>query len=57
MSKKHFELIAAILREAKAVSSLPGEVDRISVMFARMLPSTNENFDVQRFLRACGYGA
>ena len=47
MSRRHFELIAG------TINALP-DVERVLVakLFADVLPSTNPNFDRQRFFEA-----
>jgi hypothetical protein len=55
MTKKDFELIAAVLRDARLeLSNYPHVIDWIAKDFARELRGTNANFNKERFLRACG---
>ena len=52
MQRRHFELIAEI------ISELEGEHrEKAAYAFAYILPMTNQNFDSQRFLRACKVSA
>jgi hypothetical protein len=49
MERRHFELIAEIIRK-----ELEGECrEKAAYAFAHILPSTNGQFNPQRFLRAC----
>jgi hypothetical protein len=57
MTKRDFELIARLL--ANAHHDICGEVSReaansIAEQFAVALTNTNDRFDRERFLRACG---
>ena len=58
MSRKDFELIAAVLREAHdqtdASSTARLLTDSLAEDFAHALARTNDRFDRARFLRACG---
>ena len=61
MQRRHFELIAETLRgELDHASDLTDRQDRIDTVvnvaeaFADKLASMNPNFDLARFLRACG---
>lgn len=50
MTRKHFELIATVIRGLAAEGEQVGKViDR----FADALEATNEGFDRDRFVRAC----
>jgi hypothetical protein len=51
MTKKDFELIAAVLR-ANSTETVVRE--RVALDFADELAATNPRFDRARFLRACG---
>jgi hypothetical protein len=52
MERRHFELIAEIIRK-----ELDGEYrEKAAYAFAYILPTTNQNFDSQRFLEACKVG-
>jgi hypothetical protein len=60
MTRKHFEAIAANLREHVAAASLsePTEVHRVKGIIldlAGTFASFNPNFDRKRFLDAAGY--
>lgn len=48
MSRKHFILLAAALKENGASLALCNEI-------ANVCKSTNSNFDRTRFLTACGH--
>ncbi len=50
MTRKHFEMIAAVVAEIKDAEDRAGAATR----FAFLLPSYNANFDRDRFLEACG---
>lgn len=54
MTKRDFELIARVLKEARAKHAphLPTH-DRIARAMANALAHTNPLFDRQRFLKAC----
>jgi hypothetical protein len=52
MQRRHFELIAEI------ISELEGEHrEKAAFAFAYILPMTNQNFDSQRFFKACKVSA
>jgi hypothetical protein len=49
MQRRHFKLIAEIISK-----ELDGEYrEKAAYAFAYILPTTNRNFDSQRFLEAC----
>ena len=53
MQRRHFELIAEIIAK-----ELEGEYrEKAAYAFAYILPTTNANFDAQRFLKACKVNA
>jgi hypothetical protein len=53
MQRRHFELIAEIVAK-----ELDGEYrEKAADAFAYILPTTNANFDSQRFLKACKVNA
>jgi hypothetical protein len=53
MQRRHFELIAEIIAK-----ELDGEHrEKAAYTFAYILPTTNGNFDSQRFLKACKLSA
>jgi hypothetical protein len=53
MQRRHFELIAEIIAK-----ELDGEYrEKAAYAFAYILPTTNGNFDSQRFLKACKVSA
>jgi hypothetical protein len=53
MQRRHFELIAEIISK-----ELEGEHrEKAAYAFAYILPTTNANFDSQRFLQACKVSA
>lgn len=55
MTRKDFELIAAVIRDARLERPLYRPAwDYIAKDFARELRGTNANFDRDRFLRAAG---
>jgi hypothetical protein len=51
MTKKDFELIAKVVREAEGVSKPARE--RLATAFARELHHVNSRFDKDRFCEAC----
>lgn len=52
MTKKHFEAIAAVLKDAKDATNGQSYIaGRLADYFA----SQNPRFDKARFLRACGF--
>lgn len=59
MSRKHFEAIAAVVKRVRAeLPSQDGEamreaVDILAGELASVFAGFNENFDEDRFLRAC----
>jgi hypothetical protein len=56
MTRKHFKLIADVLREAHSHPLCQGEtIDRLAEEFADALKHTNPNFKKDKFLRACGF--
>jgi hypothetical protein len=53
MQRRHFELIAEIIAK-----ELEGEHrEKAAYAFAYILPTTNANFDSQRFFQACKVSA
>ncbi len=60
MQRRHYEFIAAVLKEAMENYDHPNGVGgkqttkEISSRMARHLADTNPSFDRARFLRACG---
>lgn len=55
MTRKDFELIASVIRDARLERPLFRPAwDYIAQDFARELRGTNSNFDRLRFLEACG---
>lgn len=52
MTKRHFEAIAAILRDYP-----PAKVMSIGLRLADYFASENPRFDRERFLTACGFGS
>jgi hypothetical protein len=57
MTKKDYELIAAVLRESVETAHNAGELNmarRTARNFAIRLADTNPRFDGKRFLKACG---
>ncbi len=57
MNRKHFEMIAAILKRRRDLYILGGDqkvIDKLAHDFADQLEETNERFDRDRFLNACG---
>ena len=61
MSKKHFEALAAAMRDARVrVAAEPcgllGAVDKVVEEVAAACAASNPRFDKGRFLAACGYG-
>lgn len=56
MSKKDYELIAKTIREFYNMQDInhTSDVEPLAHYFAVALADTNERFDVDRFLKACG---
>lgn len=55
MQRRHFELIAEVVRESLAHRELgPCEAETLAQRFCATLRATNPNFNEARFLRACG---
>lgn len=62
MTKKDFELIAGALNSARVSNTLnnPNKalylngIDNAAHLLAQKLAATNERFDRERFLKACG---
>ncbi len=57
MQKRHYEAIAAAVREARTYGVAPGAAgmaDTVADCLADKLAQFNPNFDRVRFLRACG---
>ena len=58
MSRKDFELIAEVIRNARGGSQDADAVlDSVTHRFAGALASTNPNFNKQLFIDKCGYKA
>ena len=55
MTRKHFQLIAGILKKVKPVEDDSGQWRAIIKETIVMLKSTNPRFDSIRFKTACGY--
>ena len=53
MTRKNFELIARVIKNADEVADEWAR-EALAEMFARELATTNENFNRDRFLKACG---
>lgn len=60
MSRRHFELIAGVIREVRDdildFRSPEEVVDEVEHRFDNVLRDTNENFDTHRFRSACQCG-
>lgn len=59
MQRRHYELIARIIREEQASSKsqlAKAAIKNIARSFAEELASDNPNFDRSRFFEACGLG-
>lgn len=54
MTRKDFELIAGVLREARPMTMDDGLFDYLAHAFVEALTSTNPDFNRDRFLRAAG---
>lgn len=56
MSKKHYEQVARIIREAKEKNkeSAQNAVDQVARELAIMFKMENANFNGVKFLNACG---
>jgi hypothetical protein len=54
MTRKDFELIAAVLKNRRALAGDAGAFDTLARDFAEALAATNKQFNRDRFLRACG---
>ena len=59
MTKKHFELIAVVIKDRKERGNGRGErkevLEALANDFANRLQAENERFDKERFLKACGF--
>lgn len=56
MQKRHFEAIAKALLAARPLASLQMEQWKEDVMaIAKVCEAHNEHFNLQRFLKACGW--
>ena len=58
MSKRDYELIASVLRDARHEGREEFDAAYVGMMlrFANALAQTSSHFDKVTFLRACGYG-
>lgn len=61
MTRKHFILMAANIRQSLTESGYPADIARSRALdtanaFIRLAVSANPRFDSERFLRACGLG-
>jgi hypothetical protein len=54
MTRKHFEAIAAAMRDLREKSDNTDSVDEASRALAAVCAESNGRFDNSRFLRACG---
>jgi hypothetical protein len=54
MTKRHFEDLAAIVRDAETVGFSPVERFWLAAKLANVARSDNPRFDTFRFYRACG---
>lgn len=58
MQRRHFELIAGVLRDFRRTSEPGGlaelATDELAERFADQLRKENPRFDRDRFIRACG---
>jgi hypothetical protein len=52
MTRRHFELLATVVRETLAVTTVAGRVG-LAVDLADALAGTNDRFDRRRFIAAC----
>jgi hypothetical protein len=55
MTKRDFELIATVLQGASALA--PADLADLAEDFADALKATNQQFNRERFIRACVPGA
>lgn len=59
MQRRHFELIAATIAEARTDCDCdPAMMDGLLVVTSRLawaFATTNERFDRERFIKACGF--
>lgn len=57
MSKRHYDMIARVLREAKGITADPEEMRGwIINRFAELLKEDNDRFNVLTFMTACNVG-
>lgn len=56
MSRKHYQMIAQVLNTARCDWADGQTIDTLAEDFADELVATNERFDRERFLKACGVG-
>jgi len=54
MTRKDFELIAATLKAVRGTTANHGLMDDIAICLAERLKDTNQQFNRDKFLRACG---
>ena len=56
LERRHFEFIAAILKELGDNTTMGSEIGRRDVAhtFANKLRATNPAFNYERFMKACG---
>lgn len=57
MTKKDYELIASVLSQARFVNKTASDTrvwERICLLYASALATTNPRFDRDKFLQACG---
>ena len=61
MTKKHFKAIAEILKQARItpedkINGRKGDFNLLTHNFALYFLNENENFNMEKFLKASGYG-
>lgn len=54
MTRKHFELIARAIWDARTGAQNPPDVDVVARALAREFTRVNSRFNTERFLTACG---
>jgi hypothetical protein len=55
MTKKHFELVANVLKNANANGADPVTMTKLATAFATEFKKDNARFDTARFFKAAGW--
>ena len=54
MTRKDFVAIAAVMQRLRVKTNDPDSIDKASMVLADVCAGHNDNFDEERFLKACG---